>query len=106
MFSNKAPRANQMSDKDFDELAARLLHHRGLGLRPGDPIIPALVLGAPFHLPGEPSNAPHQYGRFHNPTWEALEEALTLLEEAPTILFPSGMAAVAAVLFSCIRAGD
>src|ERR1043165_2658180 len=95
-----------MNDRDSNELAARLLHHRGAKLRPGDPIMPELVLGAPFHLPGEPSNAPHQYGRFHNPTWEALEEALALLEDAPTILFPSGMAAVAAVLFSVARSGD
>jgi cystathionine gamma-lyase len=59
-----------------------------------------------FYLPGEPSNAPYQYGRFHNPTWETLEAALGLLEQAETIVFPSGMAAITAVLFACMRAGD
>jgi len=58
-----------------------------------------------FHLPGNPSNAPYQYGRYHNPTWEALEEALALLENAEALAFPSGMAAVAAVLVTCSAAG-
>jgi cystathionine gamma-lyase len=89
-----------------DELAARLLHHGGEKLAPGAAVIPAIVPAAVFHLPGVPSNAPYQYGRFHNPTWEALESALGLLEDAETVLFPSGMAAVAALLFANVESGE
>jgi cystathionine gamma-lyase len=95
-----------MTKTDFDALAAKLLHHRAAGLAPGDSVVPGIQPTAVFHLPGNPSNAPYQYGRFHNPTWEALESALALLEGAETIVFPSGMAAIAAVLFTCARAGD
>ncbi|WP_432496483.1 trans-sulfuration enzyme family protein [Kineococcus gypseus] len=38
------------------------------------------------------------YGRFGNPTWEALEEALGALEGGGALTFASGMAAVAAAL--------
>jgi len=95
-----------MSKTDLDALAARLLHHRAATLEPGDSVVPGIVPTAVFHLPGNPSNAPYQYGRFHNPTWEALEGALSVLEDAETIVFPSGMAAIAAVLFGCVKAGD
>lgn len=95
-----------MSTDNSDDLAARLLHHGAERLTPGGSVIPAIVPAAVFHLPGTPSNAPYQYGRFHNPTWEALESALSLLEDAETILFPSGMAAVAAMLFATVAKGD
>lgn len=95
-----------MSKIDPNAIAAELLHHRAAGLEPGDSVVPGIFPTAVFHLPNNPSNAPYQYGRFHNPTWEALETALGLLEQAETIVFPSGMAAIAAVLFTCTRAGD
>jgi cystathionine gamma-lyase len=95
-----------MSKFDRDDLAARILHHRAAHLQPGDSVVPGIEPTAVFHLPGTVSNAPHQYGRFHNPTWEALETALGLLEDAETIIFPSGMAAIAALLFTSIRTGD
>jgi cystathionine gamma-lyase len=95
-----------MSKNDHDAIAAKLLHHRAAGLEPGDSVVPGIFPTAVFHLPGNPSNAPYQYGRFHNPTWEALESALALIEGAETIVFPSGMAAIASVLFTCARAGD
>ncbi len=95
-----------MSKIDPDTIAAQLLHQRGAALQPGDSVVPGIWPSAVFHLPGDPSNASYQYGRFHNPTWEALEEALSLLEQAQTIVFPSGMAAIAAVLFANVRAGD
>lgn len=95
-----------MKKDDLDALAARLLHHRDASLRPGDSVVPDISPTAVFHLPGNPSNAPFQYGRFHNPTWEALETALSVIEDAETIAFPSGMAAVAAVLFTCVKAGE
>ena len=95
-----------MNKIDPETLAARLLHHRDASLQLGDSVVPGIWPSAVFHLPGDPSNAPYQYGRYHNPTWEALEAALGVLEQAETIIFPSGMAAIAAVLFSNLRAGD
>ena len=35
-----------------------------------------------------------------------LEEALAILEDAETVTFPSGMAAIAAVLYSTLKSGD
>lgn len=93
-----------MTDDEIDQLAARMLHHRGARLAPGDPVPPMITPAAAFHLPGDPSNAPYQYGRFHNPTWDALEDALAELEGAPCLTFPSGMAAITAALMACVRA--
>ncbi len=95
-----------MSKNSSDTLFARLLHHYGESLAPGDSVVPPIVPTAVYHLPGVPSDAPYQYGRFHNPTWTALEAALGLLEGAETVLFPSGMAAIAAVMFSSLQSGD
>ncbi len=48
------------------------------------------------------------YGRYGSPTQWALEDALTRLEPgaAGTWLYPSGVAAVAAALLACVKAGD
>ncbi|MFJ7900353.1 cystathionine gamma-lyase [Streptomyces sp. NPDC096198] len=75
-----------------------------------EPTLPGPVFAAHFHLPGEPTG-PYTYGRDENPTWTHLERALGELE-APgeegveTLAFASGMAAISAVLFSQLRAGD
>jgi cystathionine gamma-lyase len=95
-----------MNKTEIEALAARLLHHRAATLEPGDSVVPAIWPTAVFHLPGNPSNAPYVYGRYHNPTWEALEAALEVIEGAETLIFPSGMAAIAAVLLTTARAGD
>ncbi|MFM9865704.1 MAG: cystathionine gamma-lyase [Micropepsaceae bacterium] len=95
-----------MSNDDIDRLAAELLHHRNRALSPGESVVPPIWPTAVFHLPGNPSNAPYVYGRYHNPTWEALEAALSLLEGSDCVVLPSGMAAVAAVFFATVRAGD
>lgn len=58
-----------------------------------------------FALP-DGIEADHQYGRWSNPTWSALEGALEVLEQAPCIAFPSGMAATASVLYSLLGPGD
>ena len=73
--------------------------------RPGDPVTPPIVLSGVFFLPGDPAG-PYQYARWSNPTWTALEEALSILEDAETVIFPSGMATVAAVLSSQLKPGD
>ncbi|MFJ3822957.1 cystathionine gamma-lyase [Streptomyces nodosus] len=75
-----------------------------------EPTLPGPVFAAHFHLPGEPTG-PYTYGRDDNPTWTHLERAIGELE-APgeagveTLAFASGMAAISAVLFSQLRAGD
>lgn len=93
-------------DNDMGERFAEILHHgRGI-LKPGDPVTPIITPAAVFHLPGDPSNAPYQYGRFNNPTWHAAEEQLGALDNAEAVAFPSGMAALAAVLFAHVRKGD
>ncbi|MER6438148.1 cystathionine gamma-lyase [Streptomyces sp. NPDC001185] len=75
-----------------------------------EPTLPGPVFAAHFHLPGDPTG-PYTYGRDENPTWTLLERAIGELE-APdqegvtTLAFPSGMAAISAVLFSQLRAGD
>lgn len=94
-----------MTDKT-DRLAAELLHHFGAQLQPGQSVVPGIWPAAVFHLPGDPRNAPYVYGRYDNPTWSALEGALAKLEGAETAIFPSGMSAMAAVLFTSVRAGD
>ncbi|MFF9209313.1 MULTISPECIES: cystathionine gamma-lyase [unclassified Streptomyces] len=75
-----------------------------------EPTLPGPVFAAHFHLPGDPTG-PYTYGRDENPTWTLLERAVGELE-APgadgveTLVFASGMAAISAVLFSQLRAGD
>ncbi|POX54906.1 cystathionine gamma-lyase [Streptomyces sp. Ru72] len=75
-----------------------------------EPTLPGPVFAAHYHLPGEPTG-PYAYGRDENPTWSRLECAIGELE-APgedgveTLTFASGMAAISAVLFSQLRAGD
>ena len=59
-----------------------------------------------FHLSGEVDSGHHQYARFHNPTWDSLEQALESLEGGKALVFPSGMAASAAVMTSLVKSGD
>ncbi|MFD8567050.1 cystathionine gamma-lyase [Streptomyces sp. NPDC059639] len=76
-----------------------------------EPTLPGPVFAAHFHLPGDVSG-PYTYGRDENPTWTHLERAIGELEApggpsaVPCLTFASGMAAISAVLFSQLRAGD
>jgi cystathionine gamma-lyase len=83
--------------------AAALLHHRGT-LTPGAPIVAPIVSSATFHSP-DLADLSHVYGRSGMPTWEMLEGQLALLEDAPCVAFPSGMAAISAALFAALGAG-
>ncbi|QQA42506.1 cystathionine gamma-lyase [Pelagovum pacificum] len=85
--------------------AADLLHLHGQSLSKGDPISPDLTMASMFHLPGLPGGE-HFYGRAGTPTWDVLESALSHLEGAPTLVFPSGMGAISAALFSVLKSGD
>lgn len=84
---------------------ARLLHHRKPSLGQGDPVVPPIVASATFHLPSVQSGGQF-YGRNGNPTWDAVEAQLTILEDGEVVSFPSGMAAIAAALFATLRTGD
>lgn len=88
-----------------ETLAASLLHLRAKGLEKGAPVVVPVEMASMFHLPGEPGGVPG-YGRMDNATWGALEAALGHLEQAPSLAFPSGMGAISAALFSCLKAGD
>ncbi|HEY0928559.1 MAG TPA: cystathionine gamma-lyase [Gemmatimonas sp.] len=72
---------------------------------PGTPYLPGPVFAAPYHAPGDPTQSPFTYGRFDNPTWKGYESALASLEGGPCVLFPSGMAATAAVLATLVPPG-
>jgi cystathionine gamma-lyase len=94
-----------MADDDSDTRLARALHFHARGPGKGDPLAPGVAATSTYHLPGDPA-AQYQYGRFHNPNWDALEGALALIEDAPTVAFPSGMAATAAVFYAVLKQGD
>ncbi|MGV9882543.1 cystathionine gamma-lyase [Streptomyces sp. NPDC003006] len=76
-----------------------------------EPPLPGPVFAAHFHLPGDPTGG-YAYARDENPTWTHLERAIGELEapgageDVETLVFASGMAAISAVLFSQLRAGD
>jgi len=90
---------------ETDARIARLLHHRKAGLAQGEPIVPPIVASATFHLPSVQSGGQF-YGRNGNPSWDAVEAQLAILEDAEVASFPSGMAAIAAALFATLKAGD
>jgi len=84
---------------------AELLHLRGRTLSKGEPIALPITLASMFHLPGDPVGFAG-YGRSDNPTWETCEKMLGHLEGAEAVLFPSGMAAIAAPMLALLSAGD
>ncbi len=88
-----------------DQRFADLLHHRAHRLAKGDPVAPGIFTATTYHLP-EVDGAAFIYARMSTPTWAELEEQLSHLEDAPSIAFPSGMAAIAAALFATLKAGD
>ena len=127
-MSDEDARLQDLQDKNIDathiqDLFCRCLHHgtaahkallhsdhssvgdpsqRGLT---GEPVTPAIVPSSVFFLPGDPAG-PYQYARWSNPTWSALEEALSILEDAESVIFPSGMAATASILSTQLKPGD
>ncbi|MEO3839781.1 cystathionine gamma-lyase [Streptomyces sp. B22F1] len=71
---------------------------------PYEPALPGPVFAAHYHLPGDVTAAPYDYGRDANPTWTRLEAALAELESpgvpAEAVAFASGMAAITAALMA------
>jgi cystathionine gamma-lyase len=81
--------------------------HAGLGAaRQGEPFLAGPTLASAFHLAGDPEGVPYTYHRYGNPTWTAYEQALGGLEDAEVVVFPSGMAAVSAVVLDTLAPGD
>jgi cystathionine gamma-lyase len=81
--------------------------HAGLGAaRQGEPFLAGPTLASAFHLAGDPEGVPYTYHRYGNPTWTAYEQALGGLEDAEAVVFPSGMAAISAVVLDTLRPGD
>ena len=72
----------------------------------GEPFLPGPVFAAPFHVSGDPAEAPYSYTRYGNPTWQRYESALAELEDAEAVLFSSGMAAATALLLTQTTPGD
>jgi len=75
----------------------------------GTPLLAGPVFAAPYHLAGaDPVDgaAPIHYGRADNPTYRRFEAAVGELEGGEAVVFASGMAAVSAVLFAVLRAGN
>jgi len=72
----------------------------------GEPFLPGPTFSGAYHFSGEPETSPYTYGRYHNPTWSRLEQALGELEGGPTLVFASGMAAITAVFGVTLPAGN
>jgi len=73
--------------------------HAGTERAAGAPLSPPLLATSTYVSQGEPDPA-RGYGRMANPGWEAVEEALGVIEDAGAVVFASGQAACLAVLLS------
>src|SRR3954454_24372448 len=81
--------------------------HAGLpDPRQHDPLLPGPQFASVYHLSGEPTGHPLEYGRYGNPTWARWVAALGELERVQVVSFASGMAAVTAWLMPRLRPGD
>lgn len=89
----------------IDDRFAHALHHSTQSTGIGEAFTPPIVNTSVYRLAADPSG-PYQYARWGNPTWTALEEALATLEDAETVTFPSGMAAIASVFYGLLKPGD
>src|ERR1700753_2583750 len=83
---------------EFPSPEARLIH-AGTRRARGAPATPRLVLPGIHASWGEPDPG-RAYGRTGNPSWEALEEALGVLEDADVVVFSSGQAAAMALMLA------
>jgi cystathionine gamma-lyase len=72
----------------------------------GEPFLPGPTFAAPYHLAGPADASRFNYGRYDNPTWARLEDALGELEGAHSVVFAAGMAAVSAVVIPALHTGD
>ena len=84
----------------------KIVHAGYRSNREPGPFLAGPQFSSTYTSPGDPSQHALTYGRFHNPTWTAWEEALRSLEGGEVVAFSSGMAAVAAVCGVSLRPGD
>jgi cystathionine beta-lyase/cystathionine gamma-synthase len=75
------------------------LIHAGTARIPAQPATPPLVPTSIYVSEGEPRRD-RGYGRDGNPSWEALEDALGVLEDAGAVAFASGQAASMALMLT------
>jgi cystathionine gamma-lyase len=68
--------------------------------------MPGPQFSSTYIAPGEPSQHSLTYGRFHNPTWTAWEEALGTLDGGDAVAYASGMAAITAIFGTSLKPGD
>ncbi|MEM6900384.1 MAG: cystathionine gamma-lyase [Pseudomonadota bacterium] len=90
----------------MEERLTRLLHHRSEGLTRGEAIGLPIQHTSAFYLPDDPRDGDYSYTRDGNPTWTGVEAQLSILEAAPALTFPSGMAAISAIMLTELRPGD
>lgn len=90
----------------YKHRATQVIHAGLSDATQGKPFIEGPTFASTYHLSGATDNAEHQYARFSNPTWHTLEAALSELEGGETVIFPSGMAASAAIMSSLVVTGD
>lgn len=88
-----------------DDRFFHMLHQRSGDLAPGAPVAEPLVMTSVFALPDTPLPG-RIYARMDTPTVEAAEARLTTLNEARSVIFPSGMGAYSAIFTTCLRPGD
>lgn len=73
----------------------------------GQAFLPGPTFAGPYHLTGDPEGSAYRYGRYENPTWSAYEAAISELEGATsTVVFSSGIAAIAATFGTTLKSGD
>jgi len=81
--------------------------HAGQGKsQNGKPFMPGPVFASTFHLSGDTDGDTHQYARYAHPTWDVLENSIGELEMGKVLIFPSGMAAAAAIMTAILKQGD
>src|SRR5690242_8183087 len=92
--------ARRMSDHPRPALATVAVTAGRPPAEPDQPMSVPVVLTSTFvSSPGSPQPGDRGYGRWGNPTWEALEEAVAALQDGGRgIALASGLAAVSAVL--------
>lgn len=86
---------------------ATMVVRAGMGpLAQGDPFLGSVTFAGTYRAAGDPTASPYTYGRYHNPTWAKLEQALGDLEGGYALCFASGMAAITATLSLVLQPGD
>jgi cystathionine gamma-lyase len=86
--------------------ATRVVNAGLLAAENGEPFLAGPVFAATFHARGNPADSAFTYGRDDNPTWQHFERALGELEGGAATIFPSGMAAMAAIFGAVLAPGD